>query len=126
VNALRAQGALVTCVVAYQTVIGSGGVVLPRLLRREEIDAITLTSSSAATNLKWRVLNEGGDETALRQVPIGCIGERTAETARAQGLRVVAVPEEHSLSGLVESLEEYFAREAITTQQEANDGDNRV
>jgi uroporphyrinogen III methyltransferase/synthase len=125
-DALRTQGASVMCVVAYQTVIGSGGVDLPLLLRREAIDAITLTSSSAATNLSRRVVNEGGDETSLRQVPIGCIGAKTAETARAQGLRVVAVPEEHSLSVLVESLEEYFAREAITTQQEANDGDNRV
>ena len=125
-DALRAQGAKVTCVVAYQTVIGSGGVDLPRLLRREEINAITLTSSSAATNLGRRVLNEGGDEPSLRQVPIGCIGARTAETARAHGLRVVAVPEEHSLGGLVESLGEYFAREARTAQQEANDGDNRV
>ena len=33
-DALRAQGASVTCVVAYQTVIGSGGVDLPLLLRR--------------------------------------------------------------------------------------------
>jgi len=125
-DALRAQGALVTCVVAYKTVIGSGGVDLPLLLRREEINAITLTSSSAATNLRGRVVDEGGDETSLRQVPIGCIGARTAETARAQGLRVVAVPEEHSLGGLVAALGEYFAREARTTQQEANDGDNRV
>jgi uroporphyrinogen III methyltransferase/synthase len=125
-DALRAQGASVICVVAYQTVIGSGGVDLPLLLRREEIDAITLTSSSAATNLRRRVLNESGDDTSLRQVLIGCIGTRTAETARAQGLRVVAVPDEHSLGGLVASLEGYFAREAITTQQEANDGDHRV
>jgi uroporphyrinogen-III synthase len=125
-EALRAQGALVTCVVAYQTVIGSGGVDLPLLLRREEINAITLTSSSAATNLRRRVVDEGGDETLLRQVPIGCIGARTAETACAQGLRVVAVPEEHSLDGLVAALDEYFARETIVTQLEANDGDNRV
>jgi uroporphyrinogen III methyltransferase/synthase len=125
-EALRAEGASVTCVVAYQTVIGSGGVDLPLLLRRAEIDAITLTSSSAATNLGRRVLNEGADEASLRQVPIGCLGARTADTARTQGLRVVAVSEEHTLGGLVESLEEYFAREAIATQQEANDGDNRV
>jgi uroporphyrinogen-III synthase len=109
-DALRAQGATVTCVVAYQTVIGSGGVDLPLLLRRGEIDAITLTSSSAATNLRRRVVDEGGDETSLRQVPIGCIGDRTAETARAQGLRIVAVPEEHSLAGLVAALDEFFAR----------------
>jgi uroporphyrinogen-III synthase len=116
----------VTCVVAYQTVIGSGGVNLPLLLRQSDVDAITLTSSSAATNLRRRVVDEDGDETTLRQVPIGCIGSRTAETARAQGLRVVAVPEEHSLGGLVAALDEFFAREARTTQQEANDADNRV
>jgi uroporphyrinogen III methyltransferase/synthase len=108
-HALREQGASVTCVVAYQTVIGSGGVDLPLLLRRGEIDAITLTSSSAATNLRRRVLDEGGDDALLRQVPIGCIGARTAETARAGGLRVVAVPNEHTLTRLVASLDGYFA-----------------
>jgi uroporphyrinogen-III synthase len=118
-DALRAQGASVTCVVAYQTVIGSGGVDLPLLMRRGEIDAITLTSSSAATNLRRRVVDEGGDETSLRQVPIGCIGARTAETARAQGLRVVAVPEEHSLGRLVASLDVYFAHTGAGARQES-------
>ena len=110
-DALRAQGAAVTYVVAYKTVIGSGGADLPLLLRRGEIEAITLTSSSAATNLRRRVVDEGGDEAVLRQVPIGCIGARTAETARALDLRVVAVPEEHTLAALVASLDGYFARE---------------
>jgi uroporphyrinogen III methyltransferase/synthase len=110
-EALQAQGAVVTCVVAYKTVIGTGGVDLPLLLRRGEIDTITLTSSSAATNLRRRVADEGGDDAALRQVPVGCIGERTAETARGLGLDVVAVPGKHTLAGLVASLEDYFARE---------------
>lgn len=119
-DGLRAQGAKVTYVVAYQTVIGSGGVDLPRLLRHGEIDAITLTSSSAATNLRRRVGDEGGDETSLRQVPIGCIGSRTAETARALDLRVVAVPETHTLVGLIASLDGYFAHTgAGATRQES-------
>ncbi|HEY7022523.1 MAG TPA: uroporphyrinogen-III synthase [Ktedonobacterales bacterium] len=117
-DALRAQGASVTCVVAYQTVIGSGGVDLPLLLRRSEIDAITLTSSSAATNLRRRVLDEGGDDALLQRVPVGCIGGRTAETARKQRLHVVAVPNEHTLARLVASLEAYFAREAAPVQSE--------
>jgi uroporphyrinogen III methyltransferase/synthase len=117
-DALHAQGASVTCVVAYKTVIGSGGADLPLLLRRGEVDAITLTSSSAATNLRRRVVDEGGDETSLRQVPIGCIGAKTAETARAQGVHVVAVPEEHMLAGLVAALDGYFAREAAPIQPE--------
>jgi uroporphyrinogen-III synthase len=110
-DALRAQGVAVTCVVAYKTVIGTGGVDLPLLVRRGEIDAITLTSSSAATNLRRRVVDEGGDEAMLRQVPVGCIGARTAETARTQGLQVVAVPNEHTLAALAASLDDYFARE---------------
>jgi uroporphyrinogen-III synthase len=118
-DALREQGASVTCVVAYRTVIGSGGVDLPLLLRREEIDAITLTSSSAATNLSRRVVDEGGDETSLRQVPIGCIGASTAETARALDLRVVAVPETHTLAGLIASLDGYFAHTGAGARQES-------
>jgi uroporphyrinogen III methyltransferase/synthase len=122
-NTLRSQGASVTCVVAYKTVIGTGGVDLPLFLRRGEVDAITLTSSSAATNLGRRVVDDGGDDTVLRQVPVGCIGERTAETARGLGLDVVAVPGKQTLVGLVTSLEDYFAR---APEQEANDDDDRA
>jgi uroporphyrinogen III methyltransferase/synthase len=118
-DALRAHAASVTCVVVYQTVIGSGGVDLPPLLRRGEIDAITLTSSSAATNLRQRVLDEGGDDALLRQVLIGCIGARTAETARALDLRVVAVPETHTLAGLIASLDGYFAHVGAGARQES-------
>jgi uroporphyrinogen III methyltransferase/synthase len=117
-DALRAQGASVTCVIAYQTAIGSGGVDLPLLLRRGEIDAVTLTSSSAATNLMRRIHAEGGDDASLREVASACIGARTAETARAHGLRVVSVPNEHTLTGLVASLEHFFAHEALDARQE--------
>ncbi len=117
-DALRAQGASVTCIVAYQTAIGSGGVDLPLLLRRGAINAVTLTSSSAATNLMRRIHDEGGDDALLRGIPIACIGERTAETARTQGLHVVAVPNEHSLAGLISSLEDYFAYEAPGARRE--------
>jgi uroporphyrinogen III methyltransferase/synthase len=117
-DALRAQGAAVTCVVAYKTVIGTGGVDLPLLVRRGEIDAITLTSSSAATNLRRRVVDEGGDAATLQQFPVACIGERTAEMARMKGLNVVAVPGEHTLAGLIASLEDYFARKTMTPPME--------
>jgi uroporphyrinogen-III synthase len=90
------------------------------------VDAITLTSSSAETNLTRRIVREDGDLAAVRQLPVACIGERTAETARAQGLRVVAVPDEHTLVGLVASLEEYFAHVALTQEQEGNDDLDRA
>jgi uroporphyrinogen III methyltransferase/synthase len=110
-DALRAQGASVTRIVAYKSIIGTGGVDLPRLARRGAVDAITLTSSSAATNLRRRVLSEGGDDASLQQTPVGCIGERTAETASGLGLRVVAVPAEHTLAGLVAALQDHLERE---------------
>jgi uroporphyrinogen-III synthase len=110
-EALRGQGAFVTRVVAYKTIIGTGGVDLPRLVRRGDVDAITLTSSSAATNLTRRAANERGADALLRQVPVACIGARTAETASGLSLRVVAVPAEHTLAGLVAALEDYFERE---------------
>jgi uroporphyrinogen-III synthase len=115
-DTLREQGASVTCVVAYRTTIGTGGVDLPLLLRGGGVDTITLTSSSAATNLTRRIVREDGDLATVSQLPVACIGERTAETSRAQGLRVVAIPNEHTLAGLVASLEEYFAHVALTQE----------
>jgi uroporphyrinogen-III synthase len=44
---LTAKGAIVTTVTAYRTVTGSGGVDLPALLARNEVDAIVFASSSA-------------------------------------------------------------------------------
>jgi uroporphyrinogen-III synthase len=46
-EALRAKGAIVTTVTAYRTIAGSGGVNLPALLARGEVDAIVFASSSA-------------------------------------------------------------------------------
>jgi len=124
-DALRDLGASVTRVVAYKTTIGTGGVDLPLLLRRGAVDAISVTSSSAATNLLGRVVAEGGEVSALRQVPVACIGPSTANTARAQGLNVVAIPDEHSLAGLVVSLEHYVEREmAVTRMERASDGND--
>jgi uroporphyrinogen III methyltransferase/synthase len=119
-SVLDAQGASVTRVVAYETTVGTGGVDLPLLVEQGAVQAITLTSSSAATNLTARVLAEGGDGALLRLVAVACIGDRTADTARAQGLHVVAVPQEHTLVSLVASLDDYFGHEAATAPAEGN------
>ncbi len=60
VETLAAGGAAVTSVVAYRTVIGSGGVDLPALLRAGQVDAVTFTSSSTVRNLLIRLDAEGG------------------------------------------------------------------
>jgi len=103
-------GAAVVAVTAYRTVLGHGGVDLPTLLARGQIDAITLTSSSIARNFRQRLAAEGGDLSDLRDVCLACIGPITAKTARRQGLPVNVVAEDHALQGLVVALETYFMR----------------
>ncbi len=101
---LRERGALVTAVTAYRTVIGSGGVDLPALLRSSAVDAITLASGSAARNLIRRV----GSVDLLHRVPIVCIGTSTAQAARASGLTNLLIPEQFSLAAMVALLEKNF------------------
>lgn len=109
VETLAAGGAPVTSVVAYRTVLGSGGVDLPALLRDSQVDAVTLTSSSTAKNLLVRLEGEGGRVADLAGVCIACVGPITAESARKLGLSVQVVPPEHTVPALVNSLEAYFA-----------------
>lgn len=104
-NALAGHGYEVTSVVAYRTVIGSGGVDLPALLADRQVDAIIFTSASTVRNLLARLAAEGGDPADLRHVCVACLGPVTAEAARNCGLTVHVMPEEHTLSALVDALE---------------------
>ncbi len=112
-EALRSSGAIVTRVDAYPTVVGSGGVTLPTLLAAGEIDAITLTSGSTAANLIARLDAEGDSRASIADVCIACIGPKTADAARAQGLHVNVLPENHTLEGLIDGLERYFAEKRV-------------
>lgn len=104
-NALAGHGYAVTSVVAYRTVVGSGGVDLPALLATRQVDAIIFTSASTVRNLLVRLAAEGGDPADLRHVRVACLGPVTAEAARNCGLTVHVMPEEHTLSALVDALE---------------------
>lgn len=106
---LRKSGARVTTVVAYRTVLGRGGVDVPRLLSRREVDAIVFASSSSVQNFHLRLEMEGGKRDHLEGVCIACIGPRTAETAQEHGLVVSVVPAVHTLEGVVEALEIYYS-----------------
>lgn len=108
-DVLTEMGAVVTAIEAYQTVVGSGGVDLPRLLAAGEVDVITLTSASTVGNLIHRLKSEGGDLGLLDQVCIACIGTKTASAARNRHLPATTVPTEHTLAGLVAALERYYA-----------------
>lgn len=105
---LKATGAAVTHVVAYETVRGSGGVKLPALLAQRKVDAVTLASSSAFTFLHERLAQEGGDPAALHGVYLACIGPITAQTVREAGFTPAVVSPQQSLEGLVAALADYF------------------
>ncbi|HEV2238829.1 MAG TPA: uroporphyrinogen-III synthase [Ktedonobacterales bacterium] len=111
-RALAARGAAVSEIVAYRVGPGTGGVDLPRLLAAGEVDAVTLTSGSAVTNLLARLAAEGGGSARLADVTIACIGERTSQAARHWGLRVDVTAAPHTVAGLCAALEAYFATAA--------------
>ena len=98
---LRAAGAVVMVHAIYRTVLPEDA---PRRLAAaldRGIDAVTLTSGSAARHLV-RALEERSLPPATVVV---CIGEQTAREARAAGLDVAAVASAPSAAGLVEALE---------------------
>jgi uroporphyrinogen-III synthase len=66
-EALRAKGAVVTTVTAYRTVTGSGGVDLPALLARGEVDAVVFASSSAVEGFVARL--EGASRCRVSKLP---------------------------------------------------------
>jgi uroporphyrinogen-III synthase len=105
---LREQGALVTAVVAYDTVPGQGGVDAPALLRARQIDAVTFTSASTVTNFLLRLANEGGRRADLAGVCLACLGPVTAAAVADAGLLATVTAAEYTLPGLVSVLEECF------------------
>jgi uroporphyrinogen-III synthase len=108
---LRESGAEITAVTAYRTVVGSGGVDLPELLRERQVDAVLFTSPSTVDNLALRLEHENGDWEGLAGLCIGCIGPVTSRAAVARGLRVRVQPRDHTLVGLVDELERFFEGE---------------
>jgi len=108
-GALEARGARVQVVTAYRTVVGSGGVDVPGLLARGEIDAVTFASPSAVQNFIWRLVEEGGSTQGLSAIPIACLGPATLKTARDCCLSGAFMPPVYTLEHLIQSLEEHFA-----------------
>lgn len=106
---LAAAGADVTAVTAYHTLLGHGGVDLPRRLANHQVDAITFTSSSTVRNFLHRLAIEGGNPCHLTGVCLACIGPNTIQTAQELGLCVAVMPAHHTLAGLVTELAAHFA-----------------
>ncbi|MBK8033383.1 MAG: uroporphyrinogen-III synthase [Chloroflexi bacterium] len=106
---LTIRGATVCVVEAYQTVCGDGGVDLAESLKQRRIDALTFTSSSAVRCFVQRLNAGGASIESPCELCAARIGPRTAATARAAGFRQVIVPDEHTLTGLLQALTDYFS-----------------
>jgi uroporphyrinogen III methyltransferase/synthase len=107
-DALREAGCTVDAVPVYETKPASAerGADLVRELEGGAIDAVTLTSSSTATNLV-ALLGPRAAEL-LGTIRVASIGPVTTETAARLGIRVDVTAAPHTLPALVEALERSF------------------
>jgi uroporphyrinogen-III synthase len=111
---LRAKGAFVDEIAAYRTVPADGARQLVAPLKRQEIDAITFTSSSTVRylldGLEAAGLERAAARALLQRATIACIGPITAATAREEGLRVDVEAREYTGDGLAVALVEWFGQ----------------
>jgi uroporphyrinogen III methyltransferase/synthase len=105
-SALRAAGARVTQVTAYQVAAGVGGDDVPRLAAAHAIDAITFTSGSTVDFFFRRFIAEGGSLADLQQTPVVTMGASTRRALAAYSLNAVAEARASTLPDLVSALED--------------------
>ena len=105
---LRELGADVDEVPAYHTVLSEAAGTLIELLRQDAVDAITFTSSSTVRNtidgMVTAGLNRAEAVELMSRTAIVCIGPITSGTATECGLTVTAMPDDHTVDGLVSAL----------------------
>lgn len=106
-DALRGAGIAVDVVAVYRTVPAAADRMawLATQLREGRLDAITLTSSSAVDAL---VAGLPDGSVLLASSCLASIGPVTTATAEAHGLRVGVTAAEHTVEGLVASLESFL------------------
>src|SRR5262249_8507629 len=102
---LLRQRAAVTVVTAYRTVVGTGGVDLPHLLKTGQVDAVAFASPSAVDGFVSRLGAEGGDLADLAGVAVACLGPSTRETALSRGLAQSRMSATPTLPALIETLQ---------------------
>ena len=92
-------------VLAYRTVLGTGGVNLACLLEENVVDTITFASPSAVNNLLTRFEQEHADRALLNRAKLAAIGPTTADAMRDHHLPVHVMPPMYTIQHLVNSLE---------------------
>src|ERR1700704_953480 len=104
---LRKQGAEVTEVIAYRTVVTEaereGEPDIYRMLLERRIDVVTFTSASAVRNLVT-VLGAEPAADLLRTIAVASIGPVTAETAARYDIQTTIMPAQHTIPALVDAI----------------------
>ena len=126
-DALQAAGATVRPVVCYKTEAPSNmpelGQQLDRLLNTEEIDAITVTSSEAASNLakllKHHTQDSGAASQFLQKIEFISIGPQTSKTLKELMGEAVRVhqPQEFNIDGMVALLEQIWSSRTVALKK---------
>ncbi len=105
-EALRAAGATVNVVTAYETICDSANAEdLIQALEAGKIDMVTFTSSSTVANL---VNMLGQKKELLTKVKTAVIGPITGATCKANGLNPVITAAEYTIDGLVTAIENSY------------------
>lgn len=113
---LRRQGAEVTEVVAYRTMVvepeREGEPDIYRMLLERRIDVVTFTSPSAVRNMV-RVLGAEPAADLLQATVVASIGPVTAEAATHANIRTTIMPEQYTVPALVDAIVKHFAVERV-------------
>lgn len=104
-DGLRARGAEVLQVEAYDAVPAEPVQEGPP---NAKFDYVVFTSASSAENLAV-LMPEGDFARLLERTPAVAIGPVTAEAARMLGFRIATIAKEHTIEGLVKSIQELNA-----------------
>lgn len=109
---LTARGAHVDLIPVYETQFdGDGADDVRRLLQEGRVDAVTFTSASTVQNFAQAVATEAKTPAEIvGATPLLAIGPVTAEAAQKLGLTIQAISEEHTIPGLVATLEKLWSQ----------------
>ena len=110
---LRKQGAEVTEVVAYRTVMvepeREGELDIYRMLLERRLDVVTFTSASAVRGFV-RLVGAEPAADLLRTTVVASIGPVTAEAATQYNIQTTVMPAQYTIPGLVDAIVGYFKK----------------
>ncbi|HKY20974.1 MAG TPA: uroporphyrinogen-III C-methyltransferase [Vicinamibacterales bacterium] len=108
---LRKNGADVTEVVSYKTVLAEigreGDPDIYRMLLEKRVDVVTFTSASTVKNFV-QIFGAEQAPDLLHATIVACIGPVTAEAAEQYGIKTTIMPKEYTIPALVDAIVEHF------------------